>query len=241
MGRCSHSALKCNMTHEWAATGFLRGSLRCGFARAYHGLPCTWISSRTQSLMCCRRWERPTLAIGLKSRSRDEMAEVSATSRRGGPTVQVLHGIRVCLAGVLLLIPEVASHGEVSRTGGRDAAIIWTTYKEKEESSNYKEMFAWLVALVCGMWVLKIRLCTRRPATKDKATPATKDKATPATKDKATQTKAKDHQEWMELTIDSLRVRCNLAGLGTAGTKEAIATRLERHLEVMENLSGMWG
>ena len=228
-----HSAMKCNMTYVWAAAGFLRGSLRCGFARAYHGLPCTWISSRTQSLMCCRRWERPTLAIGLKSRSRDEMAEVSATSRRGGPTVQVLHGIRVCLAGVLLLIPEVASHGEVSRTGGRDAARIWTTYKEKEESSNYKEMFAWLVALVCGMWVLKIRLCTRRPATKDKATPATKDKAT--------QTKAKDHQEWMELTIDSLRVRCNLAGLGTAGTKEAIATMLERHRELMENLSGMRG
>ena len=133
--------------------------------------------------------------------------------------MQVLRGIRLCLTGVMAMIPETAGSQELA------LAISTEMSKKVYERSGARWYLAVLVALLCGGLAL---WCWTRLGT-----------TTRMMKTRATQTVAKSREEWLEMTIESLRSKCTESGLGTSGTKDMITERLMKFRQMNEALSAL--
>ena len=156
--------------------------------------------------------------------------------RDTGAVVQILRGIRLCLTGVMAMLPETAGDQEVTT-----AVSSWTVSTEVSkkifEKSAVSWNFAWLVALMCGGLAL---WCWMRISTTRSTQPLARSTLT-QTMARCTQTMARSREEWLEMTIETLRARCVEKGIGTSGTKDKLTERLMQQRQMDEALSALHG
>ena len=182
-------------------------------------------TSRNQSDVLTKYVSAETLKkhveeIGLKISGKKEVAAMSAARRDTGAAAEVLRGIRLCLVGLTSLVPEAEAAKEIM------TAVSTEVERKIADTSSIRMKAAWLMVVLCGGLAL---WCWARMS------------GGGLMKNKATQTDAKSRQEWMEMTIETLRSKCSERGLGTSGTKEALSERLMKAREKEEALSALHG